>query len=1005
MESNQTKEIFDYWLKIYPEKKDINELDDYMKICFDKSLEEKLCEAEIDKEFIFNEMFSDSIFSEEERGNIRFYYFYQPILSEYMLKINSFICICKMPISKSILKELAVQLLNKLNDLAFQVIVYEINNERKAGQLVGKTSEQRYVYYTNYLLRDNRYRKKLYRKYNYLMEMMVETSEDFVKYVKEIIGNTESYLELIKEELFESKDEDKLVSMDLSMGDAHFRGKSATKLVFSSNQIIYYKPRDCRIDRAYQKVLELLNNTGVLNDMNLRTMKVVCGCNCGWFENIKYGACESEEQLVSYYKKIGEIMAIMYFFGATDLHYENIIAACSDPVVIDLESIIGAHIKQQVFNENSGFYRAIDKIRDSVSAIGILPSKLHIGQNKEGFDVSGIGDNSKQLSPVKSMAVIDDGTDEIKLKMVNTYIDKCDNLPNINGNQINASGYKSELISGFESVYKWVIENKELFADIINKEFAQTKTRIVLKPTFLYAQISLFARHPMFLTSKKNHEMFVARIGVYSRNEDITKSEIKTLNYGEIPYFYARFEERSIYDDMNNKMETSLAKSPMEVVTEKINNASEKDMEFQKRVIKSSFFKIESCDLRTGLSFNKQRFFVDSSAYLNTAREIGDWLCKNAVIGHNENGNEDAVWIGSNISKVDINDWSLEVSPLELYNGNAGIALYLLTLWNATKNSEYLFMAQRAIVPIINVVDNKTLNYNQLVGAFDGVGSYLYVMAKFYEKTKSKLYYDTINKMLDLIPDKINETEEMDIIAGNAGMLAALIKNYQILDDKAIKGKLENLMQLICEKIENAISKSNKILKYSGFAHGVAGCIAILYKLYCVNRNQRVYEIFKKLLNYERNVMFDNNRQIWLTELGKDGYSKAWCHGFPGILLEKIMLKQMGYSDTLLDNEINLAITKVIDECIGNNLVYCHGDMGNLDILLFAAQVIENSDLEEMCRVTYNTLYEDVIKRYWNDDGFSASKCMGIMMGLSGIGMSLLRFCRRVDTSNFLALE
>ena len=102
---------------------------------------------------------------------------------------------------------------------------------------------------------------------------------------------------------------------------------------------------------------------------------------------------------------------------------------------------------------------------------------------------------------------------------------------------------------------------------------------------------------------------------------------------------------------------------------------------------------------------------------------------------------------------------------------------------------------------------------------------------------------------------------------------------------------------------------------------------------------------------------------------------------------------------------MKLNINKTIDECIGNNVVYCHGDIGNLDILLYASQVLEDSVLNDQCRETYDTLFELIIKKQWNADDFAFSKCGGVMMGMAGIGMSLLRFDQNIEVDNLLALE
>lgn len=999
-------ELMRYWLRLYPEIKTSSELDDYMKKYFGKTLIEKDSEEEVKNEFHDDSSFINAVIDDNEKKDIRFYYFFEPILSEYTEKLSKVIEHSNIAKDKkNLLKMLMLQLATKQCDFAFQTVVYEIQNAKNAGLMFGESPSERYEYYTNVLLRDTEYRSKLYNKYDYLITLLKETSEDFICYIEEILVNTEKHLVEIEENVNSSTSIGKLKSIEISKGDTHFRGKSVAKLVFENERILFYKPRNCKIDCGYQKILNLMNQYNVLEGNKFRLLKIYSTAECGWFENVSYKECESKKQISNYYTKFGGIMAIMYFFGANDLHYENIIASKDDPMVIDLESIFSSHLKQNVIDENSGFFRAVDVVRDSVLSMGILPSKLYVGENKDGFDAGGMNYQEKQLSPVKSMMVLNDGTDDIKLKMGNIYLEGSENTPKFQNECINIKDYLDNLINGFETVYMWIINNKKKFINFVTREFCHTRIRVVLKPTFLYAQLNLFSKHPYFLTSKSAHEMFVARIGVYSKNDDITKSEIQALNRGEIPYFYMKFEDESLYDDLHNELSAKFVASPLRKTIEKINQASVKDLAFQKRIIRTSFFHAESKDLRTNIKFENSRKKIDSGKYIRTAKEIGDWLCSNAIEGINERNEPDAVWVGSDISKVDVNDWSPEVSNLELYNGNAGVALFLLFLGKATRTPKYIDMAVKAVNVIVCVIENRTLNFNQLVGAFNGIGSYVYIITKFYKETRDKRFLIVLRKILDLIPERIKATEEADVIAGDCGMLATLICAVNEIDNVELQEKIKSVLHQIYAKLEQAICKDNNIMNYSGFAHGIAGCIAFLYKLYFVEKDPKVYDLFQKLLDYERKFFFDRERQVWITKLGGEEYSKAWCHGFPGILLEKIMLKSYGYSDDSIDAEIELAIRKTIDECIGNNIVYCHGDIGNLDILLYAAQELSDSELSNQCRDTYDTLFESFIKTRWNDDNLAVSKCVGLMMGITGIGMSLLRFSQDIKVDNFLALD
>src|SRR4029077_7351245 len=63
----------------------------------------------------------------------------------------------------------------------------------------------------------------------------------------------------------------------------------------------------------------------------------------------------------------------------------------------------------------------------------------------------------------------------------------------------------------------------------------------------------------------------------------------------------------------------------------------------------------------------------------------------------------------------------------------------------------------------------------------------------------------------------------------------------------------------------------------------------------------------------------------------------AWCHGAPGIGLARAdSLEYMDDRETR--EEIRIALGKTVEADFGRNHCLCHGDLGNLDILLHAGQ-------------------------------------------------------------------
>jgi lantibiotic modifying enzyme len=100
----------------------------------------------------------------------------------------------------------------------------------------------------------------------------------------------------------------------------------------------------------------------------LKTPKILEINGHYWTEYIEYKPCSDEKEFAEYYTRIGNLTALLYALNAVDIHYENIIANGTYPVIVDTECLFYA-------NFDSGYY-------NNVLGISLLPSDHQIGQRE-----------------------------------------------------------------------------------------------------------------------------------------------------------------------------------------------------------------------------------------------------------------------------------------------------------------------------------------------------------------------------------------------------------------------------------------------------------------------------------------------------------------------------------------------------------------------------------------------------------------------------------------------
>lgn len=1001
------QEEIKYWLRLYPEMKNIDELNEYLTKIFGCGLKEKLKREQFaSKEVRKYKKKLNTFLDEDMKRKIKFAKFCEPVMAEYIDKLVDYLDENKIVEDKKIfVKSIILQSMVSISDIAYRVIVSEIKYAKQNNILKGKTSEQRYNYFVDILLDDEEYRNGIYNKYPFLVHVLDEKMQQLIDFVLEILENTRLHLNEIEKSVKEGVRLGLIKELDLGQGDLHCKGKSVSKLIFS-NGVIYYKARNCRVDLQFQKILKYMNQEQIFqNGMKYRPLRMFVTDTCGWMEEVDYKHAKSYNEIEEYYIKLGGLLAILYSLNATDFHQENIIASGKNPMLVDLETLLNVEFTDDEFDPESAFGNVNRLLHQSVQAVGILPSKLHAGNNKGEFEIGGTVNKDRQKSPIKSPIVVNDNTDEISIKLGYAYMSCNRNVPIYKDKEILAEDCIEEIIFGFRKQYEWILNHKREYSTMIIKDFEGVSVRIIVKPTFMYAYISSIAKHPNFFVSEVQNELLNARIGLYTKDSSLTKAEIRAMKRYEIPYFYSIFGENFLRDDMGKKLNIKLYRSSKELFQEKMECLSKEDEELQMEIIRVAFFTQTPQSLHTNIKYSENETPVkkqEKEEYLVTAKKIADYLLRTSVNGVNGNGAVDVMWFESSPDRLDVDDWTYSVASFDLYNGTSGIGLFLLNMWKATGEIKYLNKSRETLEPIIRFIKNGTYNYTELLGAYNGIGSYLYFLSKFVISTGDNTLLPILKYGIDLLDDKIRTGKECDLVAGTIGLLAVMLNILEEHKEEELTEKAKKMAYKLFYSFYDDVKEENRIITYSGFAHGIAGCIPYLYKLYLYEQNQDVYGLFQRLLAYERKMFLEKENKNWKIKTNEINYGKAWCHGAPGILLEKTMLLNMGYKDKLLIDEIKWGIAQTIETGIGNNIVYCHGDIGNLEILYFAAQTLKDESMCAKCQNTYHDLYIQHIQQGWNDIRKSYSKCKGIMLGVSGIGFSLLRMSIRENIDNFL---
>ena len=89
--------------------------------------------------------------------------------------------------------------------------------------------------------------------------------------------------------------------------------------------------------------------------------------------------------------------------------------------------------------------------------------------------------------------------------------------------------------------------------------------------------------------------------------------------------------------------------------------------------------------------------------------------------------------------------------------------------------------------------------------------------------------------------------------------------------------------------------------------------------------------------------------------------------------------------------EIRIALSKTVESGFGMSHCLCHGDLGNLDILLYAAKRVDDSWWSEAGNRRASETLATIVERGCLCSTQASPVSLGLMTGLAGIGYGLLR--------------
>lgn len=904
--------------------------------------------------------------------------------------------------------------------ILFQIskpLLVELHVARLEGQLRGETPEERFEDFLRRLGQDGRI-TRLLAKYPVLAQQLVRTTRQWADYLYEFLTHLCADWRSIRSAYALGGDPGPLVDVEAGKGDRHRRGRTVLLLRFRSGLKLLYKPRSLRVDVHFQELLTWLNDRGA--QPYLRPLRLVDRGNHGWSEFVEAAPCTREEEVVRFYQRQGGYLALLYALDAADLHNENLLAAGEHPMLVDLEALFHPRVHA---GEPGPENLAVGALDHSVWQVGLLPRRVWSDDDSFGVDMSGLGGQAGQMNPHRLVSWERPGTDEMRVGRRRAELPVSENRPRLGDQEVEVWKYKDAVLTGFTRMYRLLRENRAALLAERLPRFTHDETRVVLRSTNVYGLLWYESFHPDLLRDALERDRFFDHLWLEAAQRPslvpFIPAEQRDLWRGDIPLFRTRPGSRAVLTSDGERLEDFLDAPSLDVARQRVERLGDDDLAKQTWIIEASLATLlmdhEDRNNRPAQAPSASRLSpvtrrVEREQLLALASSLGRRLGELSF--QNEGG---AYWLG--VGPLDESTWGLFPSGTDLYSGTSGIALFLGYLGALTGDPSVTFLARRALTSARVAAREWRGEQPQAggppatIGGFDGLASVVYVLTSLGVLWAEPDLLDEASELVEAVPPLIFRDRSLDIVYGSAGCVLSLLGLHTVRPsprtlDVAI-GCGERLLAT-AHPVRHGIAWTTLEDQppLGGFSHGTAGIALSLLRLAARSGDDRFRQAALGALDYDRSLFVPelNNwadlRVFPPRTIRTDPVDPAagpphksmvaWCHGAPGIGLARLAaLDQLDDAPAREDIDTALSATRQYGFAMGHSL--CHGALGNLELLLTAARVLDRpEDRDALERATASVVAD------MEDRGFVTGVPLGVetpgfMTGLAGIGYELLR--------------
>ena len=796
-----------------------------------------------------------------------------------------------------------------------------------------------------------------------------------------------------------------VTSLGTGLSDPHRGGRGVVIIGFSDGSRVVYKPRPVDIEVRYHDFVECVSSA--LPDGSLRTLKVLVRSEYGYIEHVRAEVPDGADGLARFYRNAGRVLAILYVLGATDCHWENMIAAGDQLVLIDAETLLdGFPYPADDKAAAEAPSQAVDSISDSVLRTGMLPAWISVGHAR-AIDISALGVPVRDplvRRPAWCFTNSDDmvwGEREVEPRQP-----AC--LPVGDGDTNPLADYRDDLVGGLTQTLA-ALERPavRIRARDCLERFRGVRRRVVVRPTRTYVVLQAEALDLAALRDPDERALQLERlsrayIGASERPPTwpVLQREIEALERLDVPYFESVAGATSLLADDDVVVPDYYEKEGLTEALRRLDALSEAGRHWQARLIHGAI----------AAHRFEMSAYADSSAELDRSRPFpdpGDDATQIARLIIDETLDDPAgppTWLTVALL-ADATRVQLGLVPPGLYDGRAGIAAFLY-------DSGLSELADAVMAPVIRPISEhdpaQAARYLAACGfGMSGTGGILRLFRyRAAAAGRTQAWHALAERVVSVLStDLLAAHPAVDLVSGLSGLAAPLAAFHQDVPTREGRQLLDAIGTLLADRQEASggwpLAVGHPAL--AGLSHGASGTAVALAEIAVALGDERYAAAAARGLAFEA-ALFDDEAGNWpdlrrgIPPAGRL-VMRSWCHGSVGVALARVRLLELlpAHADAALwRQQLDVAVEAAIAMPPTAVDHLCCGNLGRAAAIAFAGQAVgerrwaqAGSQLTAGVRAAAGGRPENY-RLLLGIPGASGLRLPGLMTGLAGIGMHLL---------------